>query len=322
MPNFSGDFYVAVGSTPSSSLTFYSDANGFGSESILIDDDGTLDSGDVNIAQISALGGNRDILELNTATYSIGGNVYSVWTAHISTGPQDFLIMGQVGGGTIPEIDAVPSGTSAGTFTNIQPITASGVTATCFLPGSLIATPDGEVPVETLKIGDLICTADGGATPVKWLGRQTVTTFNGVAERNSPVRIAAGALGLGLPHSDLTVTADHGMVVDGYVINASALVNHSTITYVPIAEMGAAFTVYHVETEAHDVILANGAPAETFIDYVGRAAFDNHDEYLALYGAERIIPELPQPRISSARLVPQVIRERLGIADAPHLLTA
>ena len=95
-----------------------------------------------------------------------------------------------------------------------------------------------------------------------------------------PVRIRAGALGNGLPHSDLTVTADHGMVIDGLIINASALINGTTIDWVPMDELPDRVTYYHVETEDHDVILANGAPAETFVDAVTRSHFDNHQEYL------------------------------------------
>jgi len=72
---------------------------------------------------------------------------------------------------------------------------------------------------------------------------------------------------------------------------------------------------YHIETEAHDVILAEGALAETFIDYADRKAFDNYQDYVDLYGAERIIPEMARPRISSRRLVPDAIKARLGIAE-------
>ena len=195
----------------------------------------------------------------------------------------------------------------------------------CFAAGTLIATPDSETPVETLQIGDLITTTDGRAVLVKWLGRQTHTRAAvnmALPERVQPVRIRAGALGGGLPKRDLTVTADHGMVLDGLVINASALVNGETIDFVPGAELGDSLTVYHIETEAHDVILANGAASETFIDAAGRAAFDNCQEYLDLYGAERIIPEMKHPRISSPRLLPTAIRQRLGLESerSPQVL--
>jgi hypothetical protein len=173
----------------------------------------------------------------------------------------------------------------------------------CFAAGTLIATPEGESTVEALSIGDLILAADGRTVPVKWIGRQTLhKLFAG--ERARPVRVTAGALGNGLPHTDLVLTADHALIFDGLAINAGALVNGTTITLEPLAALPDRVTYYHVETEAHDVILANGTPAETFIDYVGRQAFDNHAEYVELYGDARIIPEMSLPRISTARLVP------------------
>ncbi|MBW4982066.1 Hint domain-containing protein [Mameliella sp. CS4] len=194
----------------------------------------------------------------------------------------------------------------------VSPDTSPATYVYCFAQGTMIAGPDREIPVQDLSIGDLVQTAEGRTVPVKWIGRQTVHNRIG-APKTSLVRIRAGALGNGLPHTDLTVTADHGMVIDGYVINASALVNGTTIDFVPRSELPETFTVYHVETEAHEVILANGAPSETFIDYRDRRSFENHDEYLGLYGCERIVPEMRAPRISSARHLPAGIRARLGI---------
>ena len=184
----------------------------------------------------------------------------------------------------------------------------------CFAAGTLIATPSGEVAVETLKIGDSVLTARGRTVPVKWLGRQTVVAIFSPAERLMPVRIEAGALGYGLPHSDLTVTADHAMLVDGVLCHAGALVNGTTITRVPLSEMGETYTVYHVETEEHEIILANGAPAETFIDNVSRRAFDNFAEFAALYGDVPEMVELPLPRAMSARQLPGHIRRKLAVA--------
>ncbi|MEL7115499.1 MAG: Hint domain-containing protein, partial [Pseudomonadota bacterium] len=179
-------------------------------------------------------------------------------------------------------------------------------------------------------------TAAGVPIPVTWIGRQTLQPFRHGAHMQ-PVRIRAGALGHRVPCKDLVVTADHGMVFPssseavgetnipssskavgdtqtGYVINASALVNDTTVGFVPMAELGRSFTVYHIETEHHDVILANGTPSETFIDATTRSHFDNYQEYLDLYGADRIIREIAMPRIATARLVPQAIRARLGFA--------
>ncbi|MDA0187886.1 MAG: Hint domain-containing protein [Proteobacteria bacterium] len=189
--------------------------------------------------------------------------------------------------GEIPIVDPVPS-------------------TVCFGAGTLIATLEGELSVEALRIGDLILTADGRAVPVKWIGRQTIVSLF-AGDRARPVRVAAGALGNALPHTDLVLTADHALILEGFAINAGALVNGTTVTLDPAPDRA---TYYHVETEEHDVILANGVPAETFVDYVGRTAFDNYAEYVDLYGQERGIAEMPLARISSARLVPRALRAR------------
>ena len=184
----------------------------------------------------------------------------------------------------------------------------------CFLEGTRIATPSGERAVESLAIGDLVLTADGRAVPVKWIGRQRIRNHSIVASpKMEPVCITAGALGNGLPHADLYVTAAHGMIWEGLVVNAGALVNGTTIRFVPLSEMPEVFTWYHIETEGHEEILAHGAPTETFVDYVGRGLFDNHQEYLDLYGAERIIPEMKRPRVSAQRMLPDHLRARLSL---------
>ena len=118
-----------------------------------------------------------------------------------------------------------------------------------------------------------------------------------------------------MPHRDLTVTADHAMLVDGVLCQASALENGATVTRVPLSEFGQEYAVYHVETERHEIILANGAPTETFIDNVSRRVFDNYAEFEALFGENPPeMVELPHPRASSYRQLPLRIRTRFGIA--------
>ena len=181
----------------------------------------------------------------------------------------------------------------------------------CFAEGTLISTPNGELPVERLSIGTLVDTMNYGPLPTLWIGsKNAVATL-----KTRPVRFRAGALGNDIPHTDLTVTGDHGIVLDGLIINASALLNGNTIDWLPFSEMGEKFKVFHVETKFHDVIYANGAPSETFCDVSGRASFDNFQEYMRRYGTERVIIESTNLRISSKRLVPQKIKLKLGI---PH----
>ena len=105
------------------------------------------------------------------------------------------------------------------------------------------------------------------------------------------------------------------MLVDGALCEAGALVNGTTIIRVPLSEFGRSYTVYHVETEAHEIILANGAPAETYVDNVSRRAFDNFSEFEELYGDQPEMRELSYPRASNARHLPSRIRSRLGIGE-------
>ena len=83
-----------------------------------------------------------------------------------------------------------------------------------------------------------------------------------------------------------------------------------------MAEMGETYTVYHIETEEHEIILANGAPAETFIDNVSRRVFDNYAEFEALCGDVPEMEELPYPRAMSARQVPSKVKSRLSLSGA------
>ena len=188
----------------------------------------------------------------------------------------------------------------------------------CFLAGTLIATPEGQVAVEMLAIGDLILTSDGRAVPAKWIGRQTHISAFGMLETRRPVIITADALGENLPVRDLRLTADHAIVLDGLLVQAGALVNGTTIRHMTSAELGERFVVYHIETEHHETVVAEGMAAETFVDNVSRRRFHNYAEYESLYGTPReFIVELDMPRVKSARQLPAALRSRVASAF-PH----
>ena len=197
------------------------------------------------------------------------------------------------------------------------PDSASGLTinesvfTVCFLAGTAIATPSGSRPVEELAIGDVVLTADGSIAPVRWVGVQTVVTVFADPLRSLPIRISAGALGDGLPHRDLHVSPDHALMLNGVLVQAGALVNGTTIARE--TAMPERFTYFHVELDDHALILAEGVPAETFVDNVTRRRFDNFAEFEALYGdTGASIAEMDVPRIKSARQLPAVLRARLA----------
>ena len=151
----------------------------------------------------------------------------------------------------------------------------------CYTPGTLIATPDGERPIEELEIGDFVITASGVAEPIVWIGR---SGYGGrfLKGRPSlvPVVIRAGALGNGLPRRDLSISPQHAMLLHGVLVPARCLVNGSTI----VPAKGLTQVDYlHVELARHNVILAEGALSETFLDDNSRGLFQNAHEYAELY---------------------------------------
>ena len=189
-------------------------------------------------------------------------------------------------------------------------------TEICFAKGTLIATPEGARRVEDLAAGDMVMTANGRAVPVKWIGHQTVSGRFSPIERRSPVRFLEGSLGEGVPYRDLVVTSDHAIFIDGIAIHAGALVNGTSILRDGPFAPDERVTFYHVETADHEIILANGAAAETFVDHVSRRNFDNYAEYAALFGDEEPVAEMDYPRAMSPRQIPLAIRRRFGLDAA------
>jgi hypothetical protein len=199
-------------------------------------------------------------------------------------------------------------GTVSSALTNPYPVNGDDVI--CFLTGARIRTPAGEVAVEDLRIGDLVLTADGRAEPILFIGRQAYSTRFAGREDSWPVRIRAGALAEGVPSADLHVSPMHALHIDGVLILAKALQNGSTIAQVaPPAET---FTYYSLELTRHEVILAEGAEAESFADHVSRTRFHNHAEFAALYPEGRVVGEMDAPHAKSARQVPAPIRARIA----------
>jgi hypothetical protein len=226
---------------------------------------------------------------------------------------------GTFNGNHIVDITGLPAGAQSAVTTSIIVTDAAGNVTTrstnqfqaaiCFYPGTRIATPTGERPVEELRRGDLVLTAAGVAAPVRWMGRQTVATAFADPARSLPVRIRAGALGEGLPRRDLLVSPGHAMLVDGVLVTAAALVNGVSI--VIERDVPAVFTYHHVELADQSLILAEGAPAETFLDNAARESFDNWEEHAALDDGIAV-SELLLPRATSARQVPAATQRRLA----------
>lgn len=156
-------------------------------------------------------------------------------------------------------------------FIVTDPPGSTTISLSCFVAGTRILTPDGEVPVEALRVGDQIVLHGGGTAPIRWIGRRRLVCARHPApERILPVRIAAGALLPGVPKRDLLVSPDHALCLGGCLIPAKALLNGATIRQI----RRRAVTYYHFELPAHAVLYAEGTPAESYLDTGNRDAFE------------------------------------------------
>jgi hypothetical protein len=193
------------------------------------------------------------------------------------------------------------------------------LTPQCYRRGTRILTERGERTVEALQVGDRIRTMlngsmvlDGGLAPIIWVGRREVDCASHPQPRKVwPVRVAAGAFGPGRPHSDLWLSPDHAVYVDGVLIPVRHLINGCTIMQVPADRV----TYYHVELPRHDVVLAEGLPAESFLDIRDGSNYASRPGPIRLYpdfsarmweafGCARLVvtgPELDAARALVAR---------------------
>jgi hypothetical protein len=165
------------------------------------------------------------------------------------------------------------SGSFAGLAHSTDALGGTALIVACYAAGTAIATVAGSVPVQHLRAGDRVLTADGAPLPVIWIGHRRIDCrLHPEPELVRPVRIATGALGPGVPGRDLLVSPDHGVRVDGALIPARLLLNHRSITQAPDAGV---VTYYHVELARHALLLAEGAAAESYLDTGNRAIFAN-----------------------------------------------
>jgi hypothetical protein len=180
----------------------------------------------------------------------------------------------------------------------------------CFTPGTRILTLQGEVPVETLRPGMTVMTLDHGQVAIRWVGQMRVTAAECAANPDLwPVRIAAGALGDGLPLHDLMVSGQHRVLVRSHrahlmfdtpevMVAARHLTGLPGITAAPVA---GDITYLHFLCDRHEVVWAEGTPVESL--YPGPVALRSLpraavDEILTLFPD---LVTLDSPRLSPAR---------------------
>jgi autotransporter-associated beta strand protein len=214
--------------------------------------------------------------------------------AYDSTGHADLLAGNKLQiteGGQTYDLNLDPHQDFTGDYFHIHAVDAANPgagtlvtedTVPCYCAGTLISTARGEVPVEDLAIGDEVLTLSGEARPIKWIGRRSYRRPF-MLKNVTPILIRAGALREHVPQRDLYVSPDHAMYIDEVLIAAEHLVNGVSIVRCHDVD---SVQYFHIELERHDVIFAEGAPAETFVDCDNRLMFHNAAEFNELYPAD------------------------------------
>jgi hypothetical protein len=158
----------------------------------------------------------------------------------------------------------------------------------CFLKGTKISTPSGERLVQDLQIGDEVQTLAGRKT-IKWIGYNKFTKEEGRAWHDNvmPIRVARFAIDDRTPHRDLYLSPLHCIFFGEALIPVMYLINEASLAQGMPADMFA-IEYYHIDLDTHEVIYAEGALVESFLDDgSNRESFSNFIQHERLYGVER-----------------------------------
>jgi len=146
------------------------------------------------------------------------------------------------------------------------------LTASCFLAGAEIDTPNGLKKIEDLKINDEIYTYNNKRkeiTKIIWSGKSSVKTTQ-KDEYSYPVKILKNSISENIPSEDISVTNDHCIFIQDNFVPVRMLVNGMTIFYDKSVQC---YEYFHIETEIHSIIMANNLMTETYLDSGNRRSF-------------------------------------------------
>ncbi|MDW4550231.1 Hint domain-containing protein [Defluviimonas sp. D31] len=206
-----------------------------------------------NNSQVPAALAGKEVIQITVLDYPSSGGKTELFFVTDGSGTQ--TLMNQIGNGAIP----------------LQSVTTTP-NPVCFLRGTLIATPKGEVPVETLKAGDEVLTTSGATATVRFAAARELTLMDLLLNPDMrPVCIPQGAMGEGLPRADLWVSPQHRVLVRGWEPEMlfgqdEVLVAAKHLKFAPTLRRPArpeTVEYFHLMLDRHDIVLSNGIETES-----------------------------------------------------------
>jgi hypothetical protein len=233
---------------------------------VAIDDSTTMYANGTSIIDVldndvNSTGGTLTVTHINGVAVTAGSTVTLPSGETVTLNADGTLTV--VGDADIDVVSFTYGVESSNGATDIGFVTVD--TIPCFVAGTMIRTPDGEVAVETLQAGDMIMTHDDGAQPLRWIGQRTVPAKDSFA----PVRINAGTFG---DHRTLLVSPQHRVLIRDslaellfgeaeVLVAAKDLVNDKSVRI----QEGGDVTYVHLLFDRHQVIFSEGLTTESFL---------------------------------------------------------
>ncbi len=213
--------------------------------------------------------GGHDLTFIGSAAFSgAAGQVHQTSSGGVT------IIEGDVNGDSVADFQIQLNGAPSLQSSNFIFAVA------CYRAGTRILTDRGEIAVEALAAGDLVVTVSGKTAPITWIGQRDIDCARHPAPSAVwPVRVMAGAFADGVPRRDLFLSPDHAVFVEGMLVPIRHLVNDTSIARVAVSQV----SYFHIALPAHDVILAEGLAAESWLDTGNRGMFANAGAPVALH---------------------------------------
>lgn len=167
--------------------------------------------------------------------------------------------------------------------------TSYSETFACFLKDSLIKTQNGYMPVQDIAPGEMVSVFINGAEEQKevvWAGTAHVAVNASLPEDQAgyPVRILKNSISENVPFKDMLITPEHCLFVEGKFVPARMLVNGCSIYYDTTMT---SYDYYHIETEKHSVIMADGMLTESYLDTGNRRNFRQAGKVIRIGGKQK-----------------------------------
>lgn len=210
---------------------------------------------------INNTGGTLTITQINGQPVTAGSVVTLNSGQQITLNADGTITM--VGDGDVEDFAFTYEVSSTTGGTDVGFVTVSSIP--CFVAGTMIRTPEGEVPVETLIPGDLVMTQDDGPQPLRWIGQRRVEATGDFA----PIRIAPNTFG---QHRELLLSPLHRVLIRDslaellfgereVLVAARDLINDRSVRRVE----GGHVDYVHILFDRHQVVFSEGLETESFL---------------------------------------------------------